>query len=661
MTDAIFEITDGTTTISLINKSSGFHLASWTPGIMDYKGGGVFQNPPLADYRQLRVGKWATVEENMSLHVDAANPNGSAYALQELRRLLQKANDYWTTDWQNTPVYLTAKANCETNTRYCLIVKGRLGNDRNYFQQPFTGKKSTMQDLPLVIEHRAWLENPPGTGTAIELSAVESYNGVNYGNVNSSEVRTPTTGKVYLAAKRNEANITNIHLTTAGANRIGASPPYDIINATGETYFGIDTSVADSGPFSNLVFDIGTAKVGGNLTWEYWNGAWTSLTVLDKTSSFTNLGVNIVSWAQPADWATTAPGALPTGYWVRVRVSSGTMTTEPQQQNRNVYSVIWPYTEVQSSAIGGDIPALNRILLYGDGSLNAFGNNWFVLGLRSVSRGENFTAYLNAADEQNPTDVSLALGANTAYINLLNTATGRAVQFSPPSDTTNYTDVIQFLIDNPLSEEYFGAFHAYLRFATNVVGTWGFNARIGLSLDATDQLRTNSSPVAVSGTGSENGLIADLGNVYIQPHKVFSSEEMGLISIYISIAPTDIGGDTIDIYDLILIPVDEWAGEFSSPVSDSGIVDGGNDRYLDIDSIHSKKPLNAMWRDGQNNDERLTIYRHVANGPVILQANSRQRLWLLSRALVDDESKIESAFAIEFSANARYFAQRGER
>lgn len=90
MMDAILEVTDGTTIISLINPSSGFHLISWIPGIMDYKGGGIFQDPPLADYRQLRVGKWATVEENMSLHIDAANPDGSAYALQELRRLLKK-------------------------------------------------------------------------------------------------------------------------------------------------------------------------------------------------------------------------------------------------------------------------------------------------------------------------------------------------------------------------------------------------------------------------------------------------------------------------------------------------------------------------------------------------------------------------------------------
>lgn len=51
MTDAILNITDGTTTISLIDESSGFHLVNWIPAITDYKGGGVFQDPPLADWR----------------------------------------------------------------------------------------------------------------------------------------------------------------------------------------------------------------------------------------------------------------------------------------------------------------------------------------------------------------------------------------------------------------------------------------------------------------------------------------------------------------------------------------------------------------------------------------------------------------------------------
>ena len=101
--------------------------------ITDYKGGGTFQNPPLADWRQLRDAKWQTAQENMGLHINGANPDSAASDLQKIRQLLEQANQYWTTDWQNNPVWVEAKASCETNSRYAIIVKGRLANDGNQF------------------------------------------------------------------------------------------------------------------------------------------------------------------------------------------------------------------------------------------------------------------------------------------------------------------------------------------------------------------------------------------------------------------------------------------------------------------------------------------------------------------------------------------------
>jgi hypothetical protein len=46
-------ITDGTTTIDLIDRSFGFHLDSWEPAIAQYKQGGTFSDSPLADGRRL--------------------------------------------------------------------------------------------------------------------------------------------------------------------------------------------------------------------------------------------------------------------------------------------------------------------------------------------------------------------------------------------------------------------------------------------------------------------------------------------------------------------------------------------------------------------------------------------------------------------------------
>lgn len=83
--------------------------------------------------------------------------------------------------------------------------------------------------------------------------------------------------------------------------------------------------------FSQLKMELSTLGTGGfSITWEYWNGAWTSLSgVTDGTSNFTASGENVVSWTLPGDWTTKTDGGLGPFYYVRARYTSGTMSTVP--------------------------------------------------------------------------------------------------------------------------------------------------------------------------------------------------------------------------------------------------------------------------------------------------------------------------------------------
>ena len=67
MTLAILKITDGATTIDLLNKDSGFLLSEWTPAIADFKDGGIFQNSPLATGRRLVAYRYVNTIETMQL------------------------------------------------------------------------------------------------------------------------------------------------------------------------------------------------------------------------------------------------------------------------------------------------------------------------------------------------------------------------------------------------------------------------------------------------------------------------------------------------------------------------------------------------------------------------------------------------------------------
>ena len=117
-----------------------------------------------------------------------------------------------------------------------------------------------------------------------------------------------------------------------------------------------------------------------------------------------------------------------------MRVNSGSFTTAPQQQITHVYSVTWPYIEVQYDQITGTIPALLKLIAHGK-NLSFRSANRFYMGSRSMFRGENFTAILNAADEQNPSGVTVDVDSPAVFETSSLSATGRRVNHTPSANS----------------------------------------------------------------------------------------------------------------------------------------------------------------------------------------------------------------------------------
>jgi len=106
----------------------------------------------------------------------------------------------------------------------------------------------------------------------------------------------------------------------ATANDVFLLPAAEAVNDA--FYFGSDLL------FDRIDIWIGTAGVGGTITWEYWNGAWSALTVTDGTTGFTGVGYDDIYWTPPVDWVTTTVNAT-VGYWVRARVTAANFTAQP--------------------------------------------------------------------------------------------------------------------------------------------------------------------------------------------------------------------------------------------------------------------------------------------------------------------------------------------
>lgn len=485
--------------------------------------------------------------------------------------------------------------------------------------------------------------------------------------------------EVYVANKENTANLTHIktyvNATTTYADIYPMSslptaflPAAPVLNDA--VYFGIDTSLIPSGPFCSLVFDIQTPMTAAapyTITWEYYNtaAAWTTLlNVADNTNRgagvFAQFGVNSVHWSPPVDWATFAVNGV-TAWWVRARVSAwaGALTA-PIQQNRSIYSVVKNGIHIDDAQVPGDIPALLRFKFHNQSSLDSdilsdvVLDNRVIAGLRSVNRGDDFTAFINCAQEQNPVGIAVIAGTGTAFGDESGAPTGRsAVHSTQGNGLTNYDTALTIDFFDSIANEFYGTYHVYLRAQLydpdpDVVAPVGDHDDVRVRL----QVRSGSGGVTYT-TGYrqfigwdkwDNTLPApgeeerykdwqllDFGQINIPVTGILKSTELpDETAIVIQIASAASTELRVDLYDVVLIPVDEWSGDFvdNALEDDSGVAY----RYLlDVDSLaYPKRDIRSLVRTANVVERMRAVYQPITNGPAVLQANADQKLWFLA-------------------------------
>ena len=685
-------ITDGTTEVNLLNRISGYVLSSWRPTIAGYKRGGVHQQSPISDGRRLVSKYFDNAIETFILKALDASQDELIEETQRLRRLLEKASDYWTTDWQDDPVWIEARASKETNTRYAVIQQGRIAEDENPFSQPFLQAdcNAVMDNLTLVVERMHWLANEPGSGACVPVSGSATFNSVDYGIVN-----TDCSEEAYLANKYNEANIMfvyNRHSVTGWlGNFVGVATPFAFTPVlanpdVGEVYFGIDSTHIDGGPFCSLVFDISTPIVygaGDTGEWQYWNGFnWnTALVVQDNTSDggttidkpFNTPGVGSVHWEQPDDWSPTpgVPAGIPVAnvYWVRVEFTVGTGFGAAWQDNREIYTVTWPGVDIAAGDVLGDIPALafhqirNRSGSWpAEGTLLDALTDKLIVSTRSIDRGSNFCAYLPASDEQMPPSVTASITAPLAFVDPLTDApTGVAAQGIPVGLATG----VEWDIAAAVADQYLGLYRAFVRCHYDITGG---GAADGASLRLQWRYLDFGQYIVgdeISIPTDDPWLLIDMGIVNFAPGILPSSIVLAKIVIELQAAGD---GGLLTVYDLILVPIDEFAIELLTTDA-PGFFSAGYHERFDIDSVSEFKEMISTRLTLTDlfppNDVFLSRYQAITSSPCVLQANKSQRLWAvaLNYNIVDN---VYQAFpwithSVSILKNDRYLSMRGSR
>jgi hypothetical protein len=374
---------------------------------------------------------------------------------------------------------------------------------------------------------------------------------------------------VEIGNKFNRANITNVHYYDASAGTFsnnlltGGLPfpllPYDltagISPAVGDMiYIGCDSTLYDSGPFSNVVFNISLSGVAvHNIVWEIWDGAWTATPGLqDNTNRFRNSGTNEVVYGNTPNWTPIDPGVGVIGYWLRGRVTvfAGAV---PFQVVNYPYSVTWAHADVESDTTGGDIDSPAKIVL----------NNRFsaatlrtILGTRTTSRGDSFRNFLPCSDEQMPDGITHAVvHASAAFTtHPYSGGSGRCVQWNPPGAVANLSTISRWTVSSAVSREYWGTYRLILRGYQSGVGVTPATIVLGIAVDTTDNYiwTSNEYQFEMVGLGLGNDII-DFGSVTIK-HRVTGN-------VYIVVIGKCSVGCNVYFWDMAMAPIDEYSIE----------------------------------------------------------------------------------------------------
>jgi len=148
-------------------------------------------------------------------------------------------------------------------------------------------------------------------------------------------------------------------------------------------------------PFDQMNFVIATARVGGSVTWQYWNGSsWATLTLTtDGTSGLTATGQ--AYFHPPSNWAQTSVNSSNTKFWVRAVLSG--QSTSP------VYTTVKGDTWLTSGSNRGWSVActgcINSGRLLYNASPPAGQTAHFLYQARSVNFANNYF-FLNPNDSQ---------------------------------------------------------------------------------------------------------------------------------------------------------------------------------------------------------------------------------------------------------------------
>lgn len=473
-----------------------------------------------------------------------------------------------------------------------------------------------------------------------------------------------TTNEVYITNGYKTGQLTHIFSFDSSAaifsSNLVNSTAYTLFQPFGDSndiiYWGISQTTDNPlSTFSSLVFDL-TAFVftvpNFSADLQYFNGAWINFTqdnmrnntsgspsallstVSGSTTSFnlpfTNTGVSSVHIVQPSDWVTTSINGV-TAYWIRVLVGAGVTVgiVQAAQRNRTVYTINQPWVELANDQILGDIKSINRSRIEnqsGTQNKKAMQANRLILGVREVLTNDKFVSFLNCSNFQNGDGVIVTVGDDTTEGDVDPITTNGERSTFTATDTNNGSR-IKYSIT--AGESYFGDFRIFFRAKLQTKAGSDF-PKVNVSL-STGTGGIDFIGDQVSFDTTNDWQLMDLGKISIPTSSQFADDELPdqvMLDIQIQAATV---GDVVRCYDVALIAVNNFAGDFQDKANDADS-ELGYRKYIEPDSTTQLRvPIRSTIKS-TTTDNVKSIYQAIANSPFSLTPNKKLRVYFLAAA-----------------------------
>ena len=626
----VLKITDGTTTVNLLN-GSGFELTGWTP---------LMPNN--------RDDLYEVLAEKLELKLTGSSQDNLASQIQILKKLLRKARQFHDTTWQTTPVYLQAQGSNETGERYALLMDGQLSN-LNSIHSSTVILTNEMPRATLVLWREAgWRDAVPGAYTsAVTLAA-------------SDGPASPT--RVHIANHTDDHALTHIFVFDAtGASFSGnqiASSDFDLFpNPVGVNdilYVGSTT-----GPFHHVVFNTdGASDQNDAGNWDFWNGGWADMspTAGDNNSSWPkypieaaivstiyfwrSAGEIVLNISDVGDWAKTTIGGV-NAFWVRFEWTTAGSTFK--QASQVVYAQRKNYIEIPATAIDGDL-APHTLLAFAHPNGNTTTPDFrttsrIVMGARSSPTSRflpNLVFDTTAMDEYWDTSTINVGDADTTLVadEDAPAAFHAAVTFSADATLIKRAAVEDSTAgtDNPVLLDYVGEYRVFI-ICQQIGGAVGDTS---VQFIFEDGFGISSESDQVSLAAKDAGLeVVDVGIVRIPAIDTVANDDLTTLfqitnsfGVY---AARSTGSSTMRIYEIFLLPIDEWSATLNAPIIDSSnlALELYNRQRLEVDSgILRPRIIRTAEDYTRNITDQLPIGNWELHGmPPILEPSTQYRIY----------------------------------